>query len=562
MQAMVWRGAPLQEAIARMGFNGLREPQIVPIDAVLAGRDVLVVLPTSGGKSAIYVLPTLACQWKTLVFSPLIALMRDQVLNLRAKGIKADYINSSRTPAEVSVVYSDWMQGHVDLLYIAPERLQRPDFISLMASRPPDMVAVDEVHCLSQWSDIFRPSYCLIGDFVERFNPKVVVALTATCNDEIESDVYRVLGLPNMSTIWRYYERSNLNLTARDMTSFEDIIGTIKEIEGKVVVYFSTVARLEKHAPILQRRLGENVGLYHGKLDRNLRSRLQDEFKSGQTSIMTATSAFGMGVDIPDIRGVIHHDPPGTPEALVQELGRAGRDEQASWCTSFQHPDGWRTQRNFIEAGYPTPEKVKAVYKVYERHGMGGQYIKMTIKEVAEKAGVTTFGMDSLINLLLANKVLVNTPMKDRIARVSFLTDPDPSTHRRLANFKGVVERTGERTAQGSWAFDMDLVRHELDVQEATMRAWLNQWSKPVNPDCRDSLPLIVFKPPFAGKIKMLGAPLSVIDFDFLQAKAAKQWQKLKITQAYFDVIPDSEKHDFFKAYFENELERVLPIRW
>lgn len=540
-RALRLKQGPLQEAMARMGYDQLREPQVVPIDNILAGRDVLVVLPTSGGKSALYVLPTLAAGWQTLVFSPLMALMRDQVMNLRAQGIPADYINSSRSDEEIMATLSDWVQGHISLLFVAPERLNRNDFLQAMRQRPPDFTAVDECHCVSQWADIFRPSYCYIGDFIEEFNPKVVAALTATCNEGIEQDIYHVLGLPHMSTIWRYYPRNNLHLSSAELNGLHDIAEKIREIEGRIIVYFSTVKRLEKLAPELADLIQEDIGLYHGQLRRSFKDQMQDMFKAGSLKVIAATNAFGMGVDIPDIRAVIHHDPPGTPEALSQEVGRAGRDGLDSYCTTFHNATGWQTQRNFIEMAYPPAAHVKAVYRALTRIGGHGQVIRMTAKEMAQAADIPDFGSQSILNLLKGKKVLQDIDAPDRTVTVHFTGSLQDD---RFEMYRGAVTSYGTQE-NGAWKVSLDYLKHVSGTSEETVMKWLSEYHKQG---------VIHMVPPNKAQPRVLVNDISVIDFEHLEQKERMLWWKLEKVKEYVS-IPDSHKHDFLREYFEMKRE-------
>lgn len=528
----------LHRALARMGYNGLREVQRAPIENILCGRDILCIAPTGAGKTAMFTIPILALDYKAVIFSPLQALMRDQVFELQKRGIAADFINATQSQEAMVQSLSNWANGHTQMLYVAPERLNRDDFRGAMTMVTPDMVVVDEAHCLHQWGESFRSSYYRIGEFIEEFNPKCVAAFTATCTEEIEADICKVTGIAPICTLWQYYRRDNLTLTSRPFEGRFDVFRDCERIDGKIVIYFSTIKTLETFAPLLQEFLNEPVGIFHSKLPVPTKTHLQDAFKAGNIRIMCATNAFGLGVNVEDIRAVIHHDPPGNPEALSQEMGRAGRDELPSECITYHHKDGWRTQENFIEGSYPSEDKVKAVYRVLYNLGKDGSVIRKTGAELAEMARVSSFGIYAVTELLKAHRVIQNVESADRIARVQFIGH---SEDKRFKEYRDLIVRGGRETHSSFMEFNLDWLSQQVGKGEPTVQRWLQQWKT-------DGL--LDYVPPFNGQPRVLIGDLSNIDFVRHKERAKAAWHKLALVQEYCERVPDYEKHDWLQDYF------------
>lgn len=532
-------GGGLQKALAQMGYSGLRDVQKAPVQNFLCGRDLLFVAPTSAGKTATFVVPTLALGWRTVVFSPLQALMRDQVDELQRRNVSADFINSTMSSEAVAQSLSNWANGRTQFLYVAPERLNRDDFQSAMTQVAPDAVVVDEAHCLHQWGDSFRSSYYRIGDFIVDYNPKVVMACTATCTEEIEEDIRRITGIAPSCVLWQYYKRDNLTLRSLPLESSMDVYLDCERIDGKIIIYFATVKELEAFAPGLQDYLNEPVGIFHGKMPNDVKSHLQDSFKIGDIRIICATNAFGLGVNVPDVRAVIHRDPPGTPEAYAQEAGRAGRDELPSECVAYYHEAAWRTQANFVRGGNPEARDIRAVYEVLYNLGKDGSVIKKSGNEIAEMAGVSAYVIYAIMETLKGAKVIQNANSSDRMARVAFTGhSEDP----RFVSYRDLVHKGGRDVGSGFTEVSLDWLRQQIGATEATVTRWLKQWQ---------SDGLLSYSPPFVGQPRILTGDLSMVDFPRLKRRAEKAWEKLEQMKQLM-LVPDHEKQDWLKDYFDN----------
>lgn len=355
-----------QSALERhFGFSRFREGQADVIGAVLAGQDVIVVMPTGGGKSLCYQLPALLFPGVTLVISPLIALMKDQVDALNARGIPATYINSSLAYDDVTARLRGMARGDYRLVYVAPERFRNARFVESLKGCEISLFAVDEAHCISQWGHDFRPDYLRLREAAEAIGRPQIIALTATATPQVRSDIAKQLGLKQPSPFIAGFDRHNLTLRVEPWKKENERLTLayqiIKRAKGTGIIYCSTRKAVDDVAGKLQ-RLGLTVGAYHAGLDEAKRSRMQDYFMAGDLNAIVATNAFGMGVDKPDLRFVTHYNLPGSIEAYYQEVGRAGRDGLPSICTLLFNYVDTRTHEFFIEGSYPPRGVIEQVY--------------------------------------------------------------------------------------------------------------------------------------------------------------------------------------------------------
>jgi DNA topoisomerase III len=340
----------------RFGFERFRPHQQAVCEAAAAGEDVLLVMPTGAGKSLCYQLPGLARGGTTLVVSPLIALMEDQVARLQSLGLRAERIHSGRPRLESRQVCADYVAGALDYLFIAPERLGVAGFPELLARRPLGLIAIDEAHCISQWGHDFRPDYRLLGERLPMLRPAPVVALTATATPIVQRDIVAQLGLGGLARQFIHgFRRHNLALEALEVPP--------KERPGRALQWLSTPGRLPAIVYAPTRKLAENTAIalaskfraeaYHAGLPAEQRERVQADFLAGKLDVVVATVAFGMGVDKADIRTVLHLALPGSVESYYQEIGRAGRDGHPSRTVLMHHFADRKTHEFFLERDYP-----------------------------------------------------------------------------------------------------------------------------------------------------------------------------------------------------------------
>ncbi|MFC1582645.1 RecQ family ATP-dependent DNA helicase, partial [Planctomycetota bacterium] len=317
------------------GFETFRKGQETIVNDVLAGRNVVVIMPTGGGKSLLYQLPAVMLPGVTLVVSPLISLMKDQVDSLQALDIPATFINSSLTPAEQSSRMAGMRQGEWKLVYIAPERMRSGRFMEALNGIEISLLAVDEAHCISQWGHDFRPDYLNIAVLRRHLDNPVTAALTATATAEVRADIAAHLELESWEDHLAGFDRENLFFRVTDTRTRDDkfkaIRNAIDQLKGPGIIYAATRKNVELIANTL-RMDGIPALTYHGGMDNESRSVAQNRFMEDDVALVAATNAFGMGVDKPDIRFVVHFDIPGTLEAYYQEVGRAGRDGKEALC--------------------------------------------------------------------------------------------------------------------------------------------------------------------------------------------------------------------------------------
>jgi ATP-dependent DNA helicase RecQ len=346
----------------RFGFAKFRPGQEEVIRAVLAGRDAMAVMPTGLGKSLCYQFPATLLPGLTLVISPLIALMQDQVAALRQRKIAAAAFHSGLSGLEKSRVMEDLSQKRLQLLYLAPERMQHEGFLRFLRSLWVSLLVVDEAHCISQWGHDFRPDYLKIGRLRQELTNPPCLALTATATARVQTDLCRRLSLRDPFRLVTGFRRPNLALSVRLCQSRQDKLVTLERLvdgteQGTVLIYCATRRGVEEVAEWLERS-HQSVGYYHAGLSDEERRLVHDDFRRGTLRILAATNAFGMGIDKSDVRLVIHFDIPGSVEAYYQEVGRAGRDGHRASCWLLFHERDLSTQEYFIQQAAKDSEGV------------------------------------------------------------------------------------------------------------------------------------------------------------------------------------------------------------
>ncbi len=332
------------------GYDSFRPQQRETIAHVLEGGDALVLMPTGGGKSLCYQLPAMLSDGLTVVVSPLIALMQDQVQALQRAGTNAQYLNSTLAPMEAAQVERQVADGSVRLLYAAPERLNTDRFRALLERRPPSLIAIDEAHCISEWGHEFRPDYRELRQLTERFVDVPTVACTATATPQVQRDIVDQLDRPRMRTFLTSFMRDNLTLRiVRKQKAAERLIARLRQLPGEAAIVYSQSRRSTEETAARLRQHGIAADYYHAGRTGNERHAVQNRFLSGETPVICATIAFGMGIDKPNIRLVAHLDMPSSLESYYQEIGRAGRDGEPSECLMFYTKGVWHQQRYFID---------------------------------------------------------------------------------------------------------------------------------------------------------------------------------------------------------------------
>ena len=368
------------------GYGEFRPGQAEVISAVLARRDTLAVMPTGGGKSVCYQVPALLREdGLTLVVSPLLALMKDQVDAMRAMGVPAAAINSTVSVEEQRQVLAAAGEGTIRLLYVAPERFGAGGFMAALRSLRVSLLAIDEAHCISQWGHDFRPSYRDLGAVRDRIGSPPIVALTATADPRVREDIVQRLGLKQPEIHVAGVDRPNLRFEVVRVSTlkekFEGISAQLRALKDEsAIVYCGTRKRVEEVTDSLQ-RAGIKCARYHAGMEDSDRKRIQDAFARDKLRVIVATNAFGMGIDKPDVRAVIHHDMPDSLESYYQEAGRAGRDGDPATCTLYYAGRDRGLREFFIEMAHPEASRVVEVYQQLVSFGGNRVHVREVMRE-------------------------------------------------------------------------------------------------------------------------------------------------------------------------------------
>jgi ATP-dependent DNA helicase RecQ len=351
------------------GFESFRGVQEEIIQRTLGKEHSLVIMPTGSGKSLTYQIPALLFEGLTVVISPLISLMKDQVDGLREKSIDAVYINSSLDRTEREIRYKGIGEGKYTLLYVTPERFRKPEFVEILKKRKISLLAVDEAHCISEWGHDFRPDYTRLKEFRHLMSEPPTIALTATATPRVQEDIIQQLGLApsKMKVFHEGIERENLFLGCHDVWGEDEKLNHILKIKeqnpGNGIIYFVLIKDLNKMADLLDKNKIRFLK-YHGDLSADERKKVQNRFMGGKNNLVLATNAFGMGIDKENIRYVIHAQIPASLEAYYQEIGRAGRDGKHSECSLLYDEQDLDIQLQFIQWNNPAAGYYDRLYRL------------------------------------------------------------------------------------------------------------------------------------------------------------------------------------------------------
>ncbi len=525
----------IEQALGRFGLTSFRPGQRDVIQSIVSGNDCLCVMPTGGGKSLCFQLPSLIRSGLTIVVSPLIALMKDQVDALSRNGIPAALINSTLSQSEQRDRLHAVASGKYQLVYVAPERLRNQRFLEAIRATPIQLLAVDEAHCISQWGHDFRPDYARIGEFRQWLGGVQTVALTATATPRVRNDIVEVLNLRKAKQFMSGFARPNLHFGVVTCPSENEKNDELQDFlyrtKGAGIIYAATRKRCETLVELLREKLKITAGAYHAGLLPEQRRIIQERFMSGQLNLIVATNAFGMGIDKPDLRFVLHYNIPGSLEAYYQEAGRAGRDGKQSVCVLLYSYSDKYIQEFFIENNYPPRELIQEVYEFLQAREEDP--IELTLDEIKEEMGVrvSAEAIGSCLQILARTRVLERLEMGAGLAMVRINSNLPTLVELlpRDANVRRSVLRVLERAVGDRRYEEVYLHPNYLIEQSGLERESLLRHLREIS-----KLNDIDYVPPFRGRavhFKRNDVPFDQLEIDFENLRKRKEAEVERLNQ-------------------------------
>ncbi|MBM4307318.1 MAG: RecQ family ATP-dependent DNA helicase [Deltaproteobacteria bacterium] len=534
-------------------FSEFRKWQEEIIDTLLKKRDAVVIMPTGSGKSLCYQLPALLLDGVTLVISPLIALMKDQVDGLVENQIPATFINSTLTPSEQWQRLREIQQGRYKLVYIAPERFRNSGFMEGIQSCRVSLFAVDEAHCVSEWGHDFRPDYLRLKGVAEKLGHPPVAALTATATPDVRRDIITQLGLRQPITFVAGFDRPNLRFQIKEVAGEEDkidaILALLRKGGQRGIIYAATRKNVDAVTQALILK-GYKVGGYHAGMEIEARKSVQDRFMEGILPMVVATNAFGMGIDKADLRFVIHYDIPGSLEAYYQEVGRAGRDGKPATCLLlFNYADTF-TQEFFIEGSYPPQDMIEQVYEVI--CDIGTDEIEMTQKALAARLSYkksNEMAVSSCLKILEKAGYIERGSEGEHQARVTLRAEPGDlqrqvegksESQKEIVNYcLDILNGSKDRTL----LVDLDMMAEHLNLSQEQLRRNFSLFHQAGT---------LEYRPPFRGRgLKVLSrVPVSELNISFQEIERRSLFERKKLKKMVDYAYTDECLRRFILEYF------------
>jgi ATP-dependent DNA helicase RecQ len=540
--------------LPQFGLDSFRPGQRDVVMAILEGHDCMCIMPTGGGKSLCYQLPAVMRPGLTLVVSPLIALMKDQVDSLRQRGIRAEFINSSLDFSAQQERLMRLGAGEFDLFYIAPERFRSRPFLDELRRHPINLLAVDEAHCISEWGHDFRHDYTRLGEYRERLGNPQTIALTATATADVRMDIVQQLRLKEPSTFVAGFARPNLNLEVVQVGSDPDkdrfLASFVRSTRGSGIIYAATRKACDSLCTYLKAVDSRSIAVYHGGLEMDVRRRTQEAFMAGDVELVVATNAFGMGIDKAEVRFVIHYNFPGSVEAYYQEAGRAGRDGETSHCVMLYLPSDARIQKFFIESAYPEPNVVRQVFEFLLTQEKDP--IELTQQEIKDalRLQISSEGVGTCERLLekcyVIERLEPNRNMgilrlsSDAPTLVDFLPKQATAQRETLRHIERIV---GNRRFEEVF-FRPDTLAKQMGVSGTALTRQLRELMK---------LDAVDYVPPFRGRairVKRRDLAFHQLDLDFKGLMARKEADYAKLDEVIRLATTRRCRQRFVMEYF------------
>ena len=467
------------------GFDSFRPLQEEIILSVLNGNDALALLPTGGGKSLCFQVPALALPGMCVVVSPLIALMKDQVYNLQKKGIAAAAVYSGMPKRVTDIVLDNCLLGKVKFLYLSPERLATEEFRARLPKMNVSLLAVDEAHCISQWGYDFRPPYLKIAEVRDMLGKVPVIALTATATPEVTEDIQNKLHFGRRNVLQKSFLRKNLSYVVRKVANKELALADIlKKVNGSAVVYVRNRKRTRDYSDFLKKQ-GISADYYHAGLDPSVRSKKQDQWIKNKTRVICCTNAFGMGIDKPDVRLVIHMDLADSPEAYFQEAGRAGRDEQKAYAVQLIDQSDLVEIDKKIKSGFPDIEFIKEVYDQLciflqiPYHSGQYQWFNFAVEQFTAKHKLNAMQTMTALKVLEQQELLTATDSIYNLSQIKCVCSKEvlfsfQERHKTLEPLIKFILRTSEGVFEDYVPLDEEAISVRLKVSVEQVTAYLH----------------------------------------------------------------------------------------